>query len=291
MSKQSSGSPLLVAPRELADWLRSSQAPAVIDCQASLSDPAAGHRAWMSAHIPGAAHADLETDLSGPRGEDRGRHPLPDPETFAQSARVWGVRSDRAIVVYDDSSGTFAVRCWWLLRWLGHSDVRLLNGGFSAWRRAGLPTDSGGVAAGKGDFQGAPGAMPTVRTETLGPRVESGEWTLLDARAEARFLGREEPIDPVAGHIPGARNAPFPGNVDDQGHWLAPEQLRERFRARIGEVRPESVVHMCGSGVTACHNLFAMELAGLNGSALYPGSWSEWIRDPHRPVAREGGPA
>lgn len=289
MSQRTGETSLLITPRELADWLRASRPPVVVDCQASLSDPAAGHRAWMAAHLPGAAHADLQTDLSAPRDAETGRHPLPDPEVFAQSARVWGVDKERSVVVYDDSNATFAVRCWWLFRWLGHPDVRVLDGGLSAWRRAGLSVESGGVAAGKGEFEPAPAAMPTVSADSLQTGLESGELMLLDARAEARFRGREEPIDPVAGHVPGARNAPFAGNVDENGHWRSPEQLQQRFRELLGAVNPRTVVHMCGSGVTACHNLFAMELAGLEGSALYPGSWSEWIRDSRRPVARDEG--
>lgn len=274
---------------ELAEALERGEAPIVIDCQASLADPAAGHRAWMSAHVPGAAHADLETDLSAPRTEHSGRHPLPDPEVFAQSARLWGVSRERTVVAYDDSNGAFATRCWWLFRWLGHPDVRILDGGFAAWRRAGHPTEAGGVAAGRGNFRPAPASMPTVSADFLQAGLASGELSLLDARAASRFQGREEPIDPVAGHVPGAVNAPFAENVDEQGYWRAPEALAARYRERLPDRDPRSVVHMCGSGVTACHNLFAMELAGLRGSALYPGSWSEWIRDPQRPVARDDG--
>ncbi|MCP1726776.1 thiosulfate/3-mercaptopyruvate sulfurtransferase [Natronospira proteinivora] len=259
----------------------------VLDCQAQLSDPKAGRRAWLAGHIPGAVHLDLEKDLSAPVSERTGRHPLPDPQQLIRTLGEKGIRPDRPIVIYDNSGGAFAGRAWWLLRWLGHESVALLDGGLAAWQALEGPLEEGAQSRPVTEYAGRPGQMPVVDATTVQSRLASDELLLLDARGSARFKGREEPIDPVAGHIPGAVNLPFMDNLDKNGYWRRPEELRDRFEAVLSPFDPEQSAHMCGSGVSACHNLFAMELAGLKGSALYAGSWSEWIRDPSRPLARD----
>lgn len=277
--------PLLIRPDELDDALAGRDAPRVIDCQASLADPDAGRRAWLEGHIPGAVHLDLETDLSAPRTEATGRHPLPSPGRLRGRLGVLGITPDQPVVVYDDAGGAFAVRCWWLLRWLGHREVAVLDGGLSAWKAAGGRVEDGEPEVERRAYRTKGAAMPEVGSKMVRAAVAVGRIRLIDARGAPRFRGEEEPIDPVAGHVPGAVNRPFTDNLDEQGRWRSPDALRQRFEPLLAGFEPEQAVHMCGSGVTACHNLFAMELAGLTGSALYAGSWSEWIRDPERPVA------
>ncbi|MGB5065376.1 MAG: sulfurtransferase [Candidatus Competibacter sp.] len=269
--------PTLHAHLNDPDWV-------VMDCRFSLTDTEAGRRAYRDSHLPGARYAHLDEDLSGPVTPATGRHPLPDPERLAQKLGEWGIDHDTQVVAYDDMGGMLAAaRLWWLLRWLGHTACAVLDGGLSAWRRAGLPLTAE-----------IPAARPTVFTS----RPDNGLWVsteqvltlpaadvLLDARAAARYRGEMEPIDPIAGHIPGALNLPTDSNLTPEGHFLPFAALRERFAAALGDRSPASVIHACGSGVTACHNLLAMETVGLCGSRLYAGSWSEWIRDPRRVVA------
>ena len=256
----------------------------VVDCRFSLMDTQAGRRAYRESHLPGARYAHLDEDLSSPITLTTGRHPLPDPSELARKLGEWGIGPGIQVVAYDDLGGMLAAaRLWWLLRWLGHQAVAVLDGGFPAWQRAGLPLTA---------------ALPTVRPTVLNGHPDDRLWlttaqvlalpsenVLLDARITARFRGEIEPIDPVAGHIPGAVNLPTEGNLTADGHFLPAAELRARFAAALGERSPTTVVHSCGSGVTACHNLLAMEAAGLHGSRLYAGSWSEWIRDPARPRA------
>jgi thiosulfate/3-mercaptopyruvate sulfurtransferase len=258
----------------------------IFDCRCSASDPADGERRYREGHLPGARHADLDRVLAAPPGPGTGRHPLPDRDTFAAWLGAEGVGNDTQVVAYDDAGGAFAARLWWLMRWMGHEAAAVLDGGLQAWQAMG-----GGLETGA-----APAPEP-VRFEAGTPRVAAvdtrgvaaivlgaREGRLVDARNSQRYHGENEPIDPVAGHIPGAGNLPYPGNLDRQGLFLAPEELRQRFGSLSGD--PREVVHYCGSGVTACHNFLAMEHAGLHGSRLYPGSWSEWIRDPARPVEK-----
>ncbi|HKK05826.1 MAG TPA: sulfurtransferase [Gammaproteobacteria bacterium] len=258
----------------------------VVDCRFDLAEPSAGRRAYRSAHLPGAYYAHLDEDLSGPVGRFTGRHPLPAPEVLARRIAAWGVDAATQVVAYDDRGGAFAARLWWLLRWLGHDAVAVLDGGLGAWRRHGYPLDDQVPPARRADF------VPNVREALCldSAQVEAAlsrqGIALVDARESPRFRGEHEPIDPVAGHIPGARNLPFAGNLDDEGCFLAPAALRSRLASVLGDQDPSASVHMCGSGVTACHNLLAMAVAGLGDGCLYAGSWSEWIRDPHRPVAR-----
>jgi thiosulfate/3-mercaptopyruvate sulfurtransferase len=259
----------------------------VLDCRFALDDPAYGARSYGEGHIPGALFADLEHDLSAPVVKGvTGRHPLPDAAELIGKLRAWGVDNDSPIALYDDGPGAFAARAWWLLAWLGkRDDVYLLDGGLKAWKEAGLPLSSEPAAVRPGNFSGTPDATLLLAAEQLQQRLGNPEMTLLDARALPRFRGEVEPLDPVAGHIPGAQCAVFTDNLGGDGRFLPAEQLRARFDALRGSRPVESLVVYCGSGVTACHNLFAMSLAGYPLAPLYAGSWSEWITDPARPVA------
>lgn len=276
----------LIDATELAERL-SQPDLRILDCRFSLDDASYGQRSYAQAHIPRAMFLDLEKDLSGPVTPERtGRHPLPDPVRLVERLRAAGLNDDSQVVLYDDGNGAFAARAWWLLAWLGKRDgVYLLNGGLKAWRDAnGAMTDSA-TALASGDFSGEPDDGLVVDAFQVLEQMNRSALTLLDARALPRFLGREEPIDPVAGHIPGALCFPFTENMDASGRFLSGDELRERFRSTLAG-RPEgTTVAYCGSGVTACHNLFAMCLAGYPLAKLYPGSWSEWITNPIRPIS------
>lgn len=266
---------LLVGAREL----RADEVSTVLEVRwgPGVPDPLASFRAG---HVPGAQRADLDEDLAAPPGK-RGRHPLPEAQQFAEAMRRLGVRVDRPVVVYDQRDGTVAARLWWLLRYFGHHDVRVLDGGLAAWEREGFPVETGDAAApSPGDFVATPGHLPAVTVD----EVADFAGTLLDARAAERYRGEVEPIDPVAGHIPGAVSAPTVDNTDKNGRFLTPQRLRARF-AELGVDGGRPVAAYCGSGVTAAHEVFAMKLAGLE-AALYPGSWSEWITDEGREIAR-----
>lgn len=258
----------------------------VVDCRFDLADPAAGEAAWRDAHVPGAAYLHLDRDLSGPVSARTGRHPLPSPQAFAATLGRLGVTPATQVVAYDAGAGFFAARLWWMLRWVGHDAAAVLDGGLAAWVAAGGRLDRSTRDRAGTDF--APRLRPemALSAAALQEELAAGRVALLDARAPERFAGRVEPIDPVAGHVPGALNLPCGGNVAADGRFLSPVELARRFAGALGDRRGEDVVCMCGSGVTACHNLLALELAGLPGARLYPGSWSEWIRDPGRPVAR-----
>ncbi len=272
----------LIAPVELSAALGAPELR-IVDCRASLQDPAAGRESYRLAHLPGASFADLSSDLSGPIVAGKtGRHPLPDLDTFVGRLRSWGISQSSQVVVYDDAAGAFAARLWWMLRWLGHERVALLDGGFAAWQAAGLPvtTELGLVTA--GDFTAQPHRELLVGAGEL---LGSADSKLFDARAPERFRGDVEPIDPVAGHILGAENLPFAGNLRD-GRFLSSAELRARFDAALAGTPPEHAVVYCGSGVTACHDVLAFAHAGLPLPRLYAGSWSEWITDPSRPTAK-----
>ncbi|UHD14879.1 sulfurtransferase [Thiocapsa bogorovii] len=257
----------------------------LFDCRFSLTDPEAGRRTYAEGHLPGAAYADLDVNLSSRIRPNTGRHPLPDPAHLAAWLGDCGVTPRTRVVVYDDVGGGFAVRLWWLLRWIGHDRVALLGGGLQAWIAAGDALTREVPRHEPGELIARPDDTRWITTEALAADLNTGRVTLIDARAPERFRGDSEPIDPVAGHIPGAINLPLTDNLDADGRFLSADRLRERFTRSIGQAQPSSVVHSCGSGVNACHNLLAMELAGLQGSRLYAGSWSEWIRSPERPVA------
>jgi len=264
-----------------ADWL-------IVDCRHDLVNLAAGRAAHAAGHIPHAVFADVETDLSGAkRGADgafRGRHPLPDKAAFVELLRSWGVNNDTQVVAYDAHGGMFAARLWWMLRWVGHDAVAVLDGGLPAWQAAGQPvvTDVPAPRA-RGSLAERPALVTTVDVNAVLHNVEHGGRTIVDARAPDRFRGENETIDPVGGHIPGARNRFFKDNLQADGRFKAPDQLKAELGVAVGD--PAQAIMQCGSGVTACHNLLALEVAGMPGAALYPGSWSEWSADPRRAVA------
>lgn len=277
----------LLSPQQLATRLGRPNV-LILDCRFALDDVAYGQRSYAEGHIAGAQFADLERDLSGPIVKGlTGRHPLPDPAVLIERLRSWGLDTASEVVLYDDGPGAFAARAWWLLAWLGkRDDVFLLDGGLKAWREAGLALTAEPTAANRGNFHGQPDASLLVSAEQLQQRLDDPQLTLLDARALPRFRGEVEPIDPVAGHIPGAQCAVFTDNLGADGRFLPAEQLRQRFANQLGQRSPAGLVAYCGSGVTACHNLFALSLAGYALAPLYAGSWSEWITDPQRPVAK-----
>jgi thiosulfate/3-mercaptopyruvate sulfurtransferase len=257
----------------------------LFDCRFDLADPDWGLREYAAGHIPGARYAHLDLDLSSPIAPGTGRHPLPDPNALMTRLGEWGMGNTCQAVVYDHAGGAFAVRLWWLLRWLGHTRVAVLDGGLGAWLAEGRPLDAEPVRPSPRRFAGHADPAARVRIEDLMADLGRGRYRVIDARTAERFRGEVEPIDTVAGHIPGAVNLPLAGNLGPDGRFLPPERLRERFLAKTEGIEPQRVVHSCGSGVNACHNLLAMEIAGLTGSRLYAGSWSEWIRSPERPVA------
>lgn len=267
----------------------------LLDCRFDLAAPDAGREAYRRAHIPGAQYVDLNRDLSGPVSLDSGRHPLPTREAFGRRAAALGITRGVQVVAYDAANGSFAARAWWLLRWLGHPQVAVLDGGLAAW-----VADDGALQPGESPRAAAPGvaaqrpdpavAAGVVSAAEVLRALDDRSRLLVDARAAERYAGEVEPIDPVAGHVPGAVNHPFAENLGPDGRFLAPAELRRRWRRRLAGVAPENTILMCGSGVTACHDLLALERAGLPGASLYAGSWSEWIRDPSRPVTRGGEP-
>ncbi len=276
----------LISAEELAHNL-SNPALVLLDCRADLTDPKAGAAAFATSHIPVAQHADLDTDLSdktpGAHGEFRGRHPLPSREKFIERLRAWGVNSDSLVVVYDAHGGMFAARLWWMLRWVGHGQVALLDGGLQAWQAMTFTMTSRTISPEPGNIVLLPSLVQTVSVNEVEANLATHERVILDARAADRFRGENETIDPVAGHIPGARHRWFKDNLQEDGCFKPAEQLRAEFSALISS--PEKTIMQCGSGASACVNLLAMEIAGLTGAALYPGSWSEWSADPARPVA------
>jgi len=272
----------LIEPKVQLDHLNDSNW-CVIDCRASLTDPHVGRAAYIAGHVPGAVFADLATDLSGPLVAGvTGRHPLPDPAVLAETFGRWGIDARTQVVVYDAANSVYAARAWWLLRWLGHEAVAVINGGIAAWQSAGYPLHSGIEQRPARTFPVRPALTKIVTADDIVQRGAGLD--LVDARAEARFRGEVEPIDPVAGHIPGARCLPFEANLGADNRFVASEASRRRFGSRPA---PEKqLVCYCGSGVSACHNILAMRHAGLPEAALYPGSFSEWIQDPNRPVER-----
>jgi len=295
----------LIEPDELAtflgrpDWV-------IVDCRFELTKPEWGAGAYATSHIPGAVYAHLDRDLSGPVEAHTGRHPLPSLQKLAATLGRLGIGraavgeagrgpalqgSRTQVVAYDQGNGAYGARLWWLLRWAGHREVAVLNGGFAAWQRAALPVSADSTAPVPRKFEPQPANVDCVTAGELGEAVASGALAsgkslLIDARAADRFAGENESLDPIAGHVPGAHNHPFLGNLDAQGRFLPADELRRRWLQRLGQTPPAQAISMCGSGVTACHNLLAMEVAGLGGARLYAGSWSEWIRDPTRPIAR-----
>ncbi|MBM3771849.1 MAG: sulfurtransferase [Acidimicrobiia bacterium] len=259
---------------------------AIVDCRFLLNDTAWGEREYRQAHIPGAAYAHLDRDLSGQKTGRNGRHPLPDPTALRQVLGRLGIGPAMQVVAYDQESAMYASRLWWLLRWMGHQQVAVLDGGFAAWQQLGGPTRAGEEHVVPHVFDGTPDVAMVASLEEVGEIVAgAGGRRLLDARAPERFRGDVEPLDAAAGHIPGAVNHFFRENIDADGRFRPADTLRRQLLNRLGDTPPDRVIAYCGSGVTACHNLLALEHAGLPGGRLYPGSWSEWSADQGRPIA------
>jgi len=269
----------LAAHLDDASWV-------VCDCRHDLADTGAGRRAYAASHVPGARFVHLDQDLSAPMTGRNGRHPLPDPERFAGRLGELGIGNGSQVIAYDASGGYYAARLWWMLRWLGHEAVVVLDGGWDAWRKAGSPVTKAVPTLKPARFVRGGSLVHAVTAGEIARDLGTWQRRLLDARSPDRYRGENETLDPVAGHIPGAVNRFFKLNLDEAGGFKPPASLRQDFEAMLGAVAPSEVVHYCGSGVTACHNLLAMEIAGLTGSCLYPGSWSEWCADPSRPVAK-----
>ena len=260
-----------------ADWR-------IFDVRHDLMNPGLGRDQYAEGHLSGATFVDLDTDLSGEKLGTNGRHPLPDPEDFQAKLGEWGLRPGQQVIVYDGANGTYAGRLWWMLRWMGHYSVAMLDGGFAKWEKEGRPVTAEVPHFSPTNYRGAPRTMHVDAT-FIKSNLGKPEVTVIDARAAGRYAGVGETIDPVGGHIPGALNRPFSENLNKDGTYKAPEVLAKEFAALLGNRSPKQIVHQCGSGVSACHNILAMEIAGLAGSRLYPGSWSEWCSDPKRPVA------
>jgi thiosulfate/3-mercaptopyruvate sulfurtransferase len=275
---------LLVTTEELAAHL-GDPGWVIFDTRHDLMDVEKGRRAYAAGHVPGAFFLHVDEDLSGKKTGRNGRHPLPEIADFAARMNERGVTPETQVVVYDDMSGNFAVRLWWMLRWLGHDRVALLDGGFPAWEREGRPLTKDVPAPRKGNFVPRPHLGDTVDVHYVERHREDPSIKLIDARAAERFKGLQEPIDPVAGHIPGAVNRFWQKNLLPDGKFKKPDQLRREFEEFFGGSSAERAVHMCGSGVTSCHNMFALALAGMPIGRLYPGSWSEWCADKSRPIA------
>lgn len=276
---------LLTRANELAQSLDDPQLR-IIDCRFDLLAPEAGRRAWLEAHIPGAVYADLDKDLSAPARPDTGRHPLPASERAVETFSRLGIDADTRVVAYDDAGGAIASRAWWLLRWLGHRRITVLDGGLQAWRARNFPLESGATGVARRDFEPAPGVARFLTSSEVEANLDG---PLIDARDAARFRGESEPIDAKAGHIPGSKNLPYSDCLCEDGTWRDADSLRRRLRPLLGNDERAPWAVMCGSGVTACHLAISGLLAGYSEPAVYVGSWSEWIRDPARPIGPGDG--
>ncbi len=260
----------------------------VCDCSFDLASPEAGRQAFEASHIPGAVYVHLEDDLSAPRTGHNGRHPLPAADVFASRMAELGADNDTLIIAYDNANSMYAARLWWMLGWMGHTRRQVLDGGIAAWKAAGLSLEKGeALPASRGDFTRRDALHDTLDYNAVRSNLDTDTFQLIDARNAERFRGQNETMDAKAGHIPGARNHFFMQNLDANGKFKSPAQLREAFAQLLGDRDPAAVVNQCGSGVTACHNLLAMEIAGLHGARLYPGSWSEWSQQDDAPVATD----
>lgn len=259
---------------------------ALVDCRFDLADTAKGERLYQEAHIPGAVYAHLDRDLSGPKTGTNGRHPLPDMEQFKARLGQWGIGPGVQVVVYDQDNGMYASRLWWMLRYLGHEAVAVLEGGMAKWMSEGRPVRAGDEQHRPTTFEGSPHFEMCLSLDDVEHIRQDSAHLLVDARAPERYRGEVETLDPVAGHIPGAINDFYKNNVKLDGTFLDPETLRTRLQTLLGDRTPKNAAAYCGSGVTACHTLLALEHAGLSGAKLYAGSWSEWCANPQRPVAR-----
>jgi thiosulfate/3-mercaptopyruvate sulfurtransferase len=275
----------LISAEDLRRLVSSATKPLVLDAGFDLADPASGEQSYAAGHIPGSLYVHLDHDLSAAKTGTNGRHPLPERTAFAQTAGRLGITPATQVVALDRQGGAYAARLWWMLRWLGHAQAAVLDGGFAAWVAAGGEASTAPVLATPAPpYPDRPPLVGSVDAAELARRL--GRAMLLDARSGERFRGEKEPIDPVAGHIPGEHNRFHAANLAPSGRFKPAEELKREFEAALGGRAAAEVIHSCGSGVTACHNLLAMEHAGLVGSLLYPGSWSEWSADPRRPIAR-----
>lgn len=282
--------PLLIQPTDLDSLLKDHAGRKILvcDCSFDLTNPAAGRQAFEAAHVPGAVYLHLEDDLSAPRNGQNGRHPLPDADAFVRRMAELGADDDTLIIAYDNANSMYAARLWWMLGWVGHARRQVLDGGIAAWKAAGLDTEQGSTKpVVRGDFSRRTALHDSVTLRDVQANLDSGDLQLIDARNAERFRGQNETLDPKGGHIPGARNRFFMQNLDANGKFKPAAQLRADFDPLIDGRDPATIVNQCGSGVTACHNLLAMEIAGLHGAKLYAGSWSEWSQQQDAPVATD----
>ena len=277
--------PAIVSPQDAWAAIRAGALP--VDVRADIADKSRGRREYDAAHVPGAQFADMETDLADLSRKGHGRHPLPDDAYFSRVLSRWGVAPETHVIAYDFGSGAMAARLWWMLRAAGHARVSVMDGGMPAWLAAGLPVDAEVPRRAPSDYRVRLDRSRWRSSDEVALMLANGEGVLVDARAANRFRGEDETIDPVAGHVPGAKNRPFLQNLDAGGTKFKPAaQLRAELQELLGPVAPREAVFMCGSGVTACHNLLALAHAGLGPGLLYADSWSGWISDPKRPVAK-----
>ncbi|KWO64924.1 sulfurtransferase [Burkholderia ubonensis] len=281
----------LISAANLAERLAAAPASvALFDCRFDLADTGAGETAYAAGHIPGAQYLHLDRDLSGRKTSTNGRHPLPTRDALVATLVDRGLKQGQQVVAYDAQGGSYAARLWWLLRWLGHDSVAVLDGGLQAWQAAGQPLTTETQHPSRGDFRAQAPLESTVDAQAVLANLTSHARVVIDARAADRYRGENETIDPVGGHIPGARNRFFKDNLAADGRFKTGHELRETFSALLAGTEPNLAILQCGSGVTACHNALAMEIAGLHGASLYPGSWSEWCADPSRPIATGPNP-
>jgi thiosulfate/3-mercaptopyruvate sulfurtransferase len=282
---------LLIEVAELKKDLESGKEFLLFDCRSDLTNPKAGHESYLDGHIPSAIYVDVNHDLASEKNGQNGRHPLPTIEQWLKTCASLGITKDSNTVIYDNQSCMYAVRMWWMLRATGYNNVRLLNGGYAAWLAAGFTSEKTdrqrpNTPAAASSMTGAAGYKDALLASDLLQNLSSKKFVVLDARSSDRFRGENETLDPVGGHIPGAINRFFKNNLDANGQFKSADVLAKEFKDLLGGTPSESIIHQCGSGITACHNMFAMELAGMNSSMIYPGSWSEWCADPARPIEK-----
>ncbi|WP_250466517.1 sulfurtransferase [Caballeronia sp. GAFFF2] len=281
----------LISATNLAERLAAAPGSVLVfDCRFDLAAPESGAAAYAQGHIPGAHYLHLDRDLSGVKTGANGRHPLPERGALVEKLASFGLNEGQQVVAYDAQGGMYASRLWWLLRWLGHDSVALIDGGLPAWEAAGQPLDTAAPQKTDGTFKAAAPLAVTIDAPAIERSIGTRDHLLIDARAADRYRGENETLDPVGGHIPGALNRFFKDNLTPEGRFKTAHELRDAFGSLIGATPTDRIVLQCGSGVTACHNALAMEIAGLHGAALYPGSWSEWSADPGRPVATGAKP-
>lgn len=262
----------------------------VFDCRFMLKDPQGGLKLYQAGHLPNAQFADMDTQLSSPMTNESGRHPLPEVDAIVEQLCAWGVSNTTQVIAYDDISGAFAARMWWLLRWLGHDNVAVLDGGMQQWEKLGKEFTQEIPQVARQEFKPQINTQWLVDIETVQKELSEQKITLIDARSADRYTGKDQKTDPVPGHVPGASSLPFAGNLTEAGLFDTPENIRARFNTVIADQALDNVVNMCGSGVTACHNLLAMAVAEIEPTKLFVGSWSQWIRDQNRPVALGNNP-